>query len=202
VIRRSPRSLLALLLLAATLAGGCNGGVSDGIVPSGPTGPTGGTGPTDPLVASLLSLHNAARASAAPAPSPALPKLGWSDAAARAAQAWADRCDWGHDPSLDALQMGQNIFAVGSTVPVAATPADAVGSWVGEAADYHYATNTCNPGKVCGHYTAVVWRSTTSVGCGHRTCTTGSPFGAGYPYWDFWVCNYAPPGNWVGQRPY
>ena len=47
-----------------------------------------------------------------------------------------------------------------------------------------------------------IWRSTTGVGCGHRVCTVNSPFGSKFPYWDYWVCNYVPPGNWVGQRPY
>jgi hypothetical protein len=72
--------------------------------------------------------------------------------------------------------------------------------WAAEAPDYDYATNTCKAGQVCGHYTQIVWRSTTAVGCAFRTCTTGSPFGSGS--WDFWVCDYAPPGNYVGQRPY
>jgi len=24
----------------------------------------------------------------------------------------------------------------------------------------------------------------------------------GFPNWEIWVCNYSPPGNFVGQRPY
>ena len=98
--------------------------------------------------------------------------------------------------------MGQNIFAVANSSGTYDTkPADVVDSWAGEGADYDYASNTCATGKVCGHYTAVVWRSTTATGCGHRVCTTGSPW-SGYPTWDFWVCNYVPPWNYVGQRPY
>lgn len=204
-----PRRWLLAALLALPLAGGCTSEVGDAGAsdPEGPVDPTDPPvpplSPTDPLATAVLSLHNAARASASPAPSPPLPALAWSEAAASAAQAWANGCAWKHDPSLGALHMGQNIYAVGSTSPaVAATPADVVGSWVGEAVNYHLDTNTCDAGKVCGHYTAVVWRSTTGVGCGHRVCTTSSPFGARFPYWDYWVCNYVPPGNWVGQRPY
>jgi hypothetical protein len=40
------------------------------------------------------------------------------------------------------------------------------------------------------------------VGCARRTCTTGSPFSGGTGEWTFWVCDYDPPGNWVGERPY
>jgi hypothetical protein len=48
----------------------------------------------------------------------------------------------------------------------------------------------------------MVWRSTSQVGCGIRNCSTGSPFGASFPNWTLVVCNYTPPGNYNGQRPY
>ena len=193
--------LTAPLALALTL--GCTGRVDDAGAGDPATPPDPPPPATDPVATELLSLHDIARASATPTPSPALPAHTWSDAAASAAQAWANGCSWKHDPALGTLGMGQNIYAVGSTSPsVSATPAQVVGSWVGEAANYHHDTNTCDAGKVCGHYTAVVWRTTTGVGCGHHVCTTASPFGTKYAYWDYWVCNYVPPGNWVGQKPY
>jgi hypothetical protein len=36
-----------------------------------------------------------------------------------------------------------------------------------------------------GHFTQVVWRATTHVGCGTASCTGLV----------LWVCNYDPPGN-------
>jgi hypothetical protein len=54
---------------------------------------------------------------------------------------------------------------------------------------------------VCGHYTQIVWKTTTRLGCGVALCDQNSPF-MGFPKWEFWVCNYAPPGNYNGQRPY
>jgi pathogenesis-related protein 1 len=45
---------------------------------------------------------------------------------------------------------------------------------------------------VCGHYTQIVWRDTTSVGCAAQSCPQG----------EIWVCDYSPPGNYVGQHPY
>ena len=42
----------------------------------------------------------------------------------------------------------------------------------------------------------------TFVGCGTKKCTTNSPGGPGFPNWIIVVCNYAPPGNVTGQRPY
>ncbi|EEE60683.1 hypothetical protein OsJ_14158 [Oryza sativa Japonica Group] len=50
------------------------------------------------------------------------------------------------------------------------------------------------PGRTCGAYTQVVWRATTQLGCARRTCRNGVDTVA--------VCDYYPPGNIVGQRPY
>ena len=81
------------------------------------------------------------------------------------------------------------------------TTAQVVKGWADEAADYDYASNTLHAGKVCGHYTQVVWRNTKAVGCATRLCTKNSPFGGKFPTWQLWVCNYAPPGNCVGRSP-
>ena len=70
---------------------------------------------------------------------------------------------------------------------------DAVKLWVNEKADYDYNTNTCAAGKQCLHYTQVVWRNSLRVGCAKVRCNNGGTFIG---------CNYAPPGNYVGQKPY
>ncbi|USU04584.1 CAP domain-containing protein [Sphingomonadaceae bacterium OTU29LAMAA1] len=43
-----------------------------------------------------------------------------------------------------------------------------------------------------GHYTQIVWRATTQVGCALASNATD----------DYLVCRYAPPGNVVGQRTF
>jgi pathogenesis-related protein 1 len=65
-----------------------------------------------------------------------------------------------------------------------------VGAWAGESRNYDYASNKCR--GVCGHYTQIVWAGTREVGCAVAT-------GGGR---QVWVCNYDPPGNWIGKRPY
>ena len=45
---------------------------------------------------------------------------------------------------------------------------------------------------MCGHYTQIVWETTQKVGCAKIQCDG----------FDLWVCNYDPPGNWVGEKPY
>ncbi|CAH1441531.1 unnamed protein product [Lactuca virosa] len=73
------------------------------------------------------------------------------------------------------------------------TGVDAVNLWVGEHADYDYNSNTCAPEKMCGHYTQVVWRNSVRLGCARVQCNNGA--------W-FVTCNYDPPGNYVGEKPY
>ncbi|KAE8692991.1 Pathoproteinsis-related protein 1C [Hibiscus syriacus] len=64
---------------------------------------------------------------------------------------------------------------------------------VNERADYDYNSNSCASGKVRGHYTQVVWRNSVRLGCAKVRCNNGGTFIG---------CNYAPPGNIRGQRPY
>jgi uncharacterized protein YkwD len=145
----------------------------------------------------ILAAHNRARASAKPTPKPALPPLTWSDAAAKTAEAYAQECRFEHNPNRG--EFGENLAAAS---PGAWTTEEMVQGWVGESADFDYAKNTCRAGKVCGHYTQVVWRKSTAVGCATRLCTKNSPFGKDFPTWQLWVCNYTPPGNYIGQKPY
>ena len=100
--------------------------------------------------------------------------------------------------------LGENIAAGAPSLTIAS----ANSGWIGEDANYDYTSNTCNTGAMmnleCGHYTQIVWKTTTSVGCALVTCTTNSPFPAQYgTSWGFAVCDYAPPGNIVpqGARP-
>ncbi|KAJ0077475.1 hypothetical protein Patl1_36325 [Pistacia atlantica] len=70
---------------------------------------------------------------------------------------------------------------------------DAVKMWVNEKANYDYNSNTCAAGKACGHYTQVVWRDSVRIGCAKVRCNNGGTFIG---------CNYAPPSNYNGQKPY
>jgi pathogenesis-related protein 1 len=74
------------------------------------------------------------------------------------------------------------------------SPNKVVDSWGSERADYDYKNNSCATGKMCGHYTQVVWKTTTTVGCAIAVCEDSRE--------QVWVCQYQPPGNWVGEKPY
>lgn len=197
------RSVVALVVGAALA--GCGGGGGEAAAPCVPLGGGRPTGPTAAAQA-WLDGHNEVRSGCAvpvsPAPAPPLPLLQWSAAAAAVAQAWAEGCVWGHNPDrgADGIARGENIAA--STPGYWATPADVVGDWASEWADYTYASNGCAAGQQCGHYTQLVWRSTARVGCAKATCTGTSPFSGYSGPWEYYVCDYEPPGNYRGQRPY
>ncbi|GEM_PF-1105688 len=119
--------------------------------------------------------------------------LTWSNAAASVAQGWANTlagrgCEMEHNANRG--KYGENIYWSQGFTP---KPKDVVDSWGSEVKDYNYASNTCAAGKVCGHYTQVVWKDTKEVGCGKATCSGQQTI---------WVCNYAPPGNYTGKKPY
>lgn len=121
----------------------------------------------------------------------AVPPLKWSPELAAKAQSWAIHLaqsrELKHSPNTS--KYGENLAsATGQRL----TPAGVVNMWGGEVNDYTYSSNRCAAGKMCGHYTQVVWRTTIQVGCG--MARIGSS--------EVWVCNYNPPGNYVGQRPY
>lgn len=74
------------------------------------------------------------------------------------------------------------------------TPAQGVQSWIDEKQWYDYDSDSCSaaPPDSCGHFTQVVWKDTTLLGCAWAS-------GGGS---DYLVCNYYPPGNYTGQKPY
>lgn len=140
-----------------------------------------------------------------------LPDLTWSPEIAEFAQQWSDSLAedaCGTISHRDQRQYGENIAIRGSTqTGDVFTPEDAVAGWVAEVACWEFGTirgsEQCDTACVedlnsngCGHYTQVVWRNTERVGCGYSTCQA-----QGFNF-DVWVCNYDPPGNFIGQAPY
>ncbi|KAA8912725.1 SCP-like extracellular protein [Sphaerosporella brunnea] len=129
--------------------------------------------------AAVLKTHNRYRAEHG-----AVPALKWSSAAASYAQGVADRCKWSHSGG----KYGENLAAGHQDV------ASAVTDWGDERKDYNWGNPGWNP--QAGHFTAIVWKSSSSVGCAAKKCAHID--GAGFGGW-FFVCEYWTPGNVMGQ---
>jgi pathogenesis-related protein 1 len=146
-----------------------------------------------PGLVGTTDAHNAIRAAKGIAP------LSWDPALAEIARAWVVQCvdntapiglvdhNAGRSDTYPEY-VGENIYGSGGQ----ASGTAAVQLWAQEEANYDYANNSCN--GVCGHYTQIVWRATTKVGCALHTCP-------GLQYGSTVVCNYAPGGN-SGGSPY
>tara|TARA_R110002096_G_scaffold171490_6_gene344594 strand:+ start:60336 stop:61082 length:747 start_codon:yes stop_codon:yes gene_type:complete len=150
--------------------------------------PTPVAQPTPPAASKLpaayqeiLSAHNEVRARHCAAP------LKWSSELQAVAQDWADQlaganCAFEHRKKN---RFGENLtfFApVGSQ-----SPKGVANGWYSEVQQYDF-----NNGQFdfqTGHFTQVVWTSTTELGCGVSRCNGG----------EIWVCNYNPPGNMMGD---
>jgi hypothetical protein len=158
---------------------------------------------SDAEVAEMLAMHNEFRRSVAQAESQRLggtvviPDLTWDSGLANMAQGWADQVIGLQNPphSGQWVVAGENIY-VGFGIGQSA--AAAMEYWKGEQEFYHYSTNTCSapPKKSCGHYTQLVWSTSTRVGCGRVL------WSADNLNYATWVCNYQSPGNIIGQLPY
>ena len=136
------------------------------------------------FAAEMLRAHNAARQV------PGVPPLLWSAQLAAKAQQWADRLAATGESRMEGIP-GQNIAYAGP--PGTAKPGFIVSSWAAEVKNFDYEKNACaNPSLKCYHYTQVVWRESKYVGC--ATAHDAQR--------DIWVCDYDPPGNLVGARPY
>ncbi|XP_012885030.1 PREDICTED: peptidase inhibitor 16 [Dipodomys ordii] len=142
----------------------------------------------------MVKLHNLYRAQVSP-PASNMLLMKWDEELAAFAKAYAQKCVWGHNTERG--RRGENLFAItdeGMDVPLA------VEEWHQERQHYNLSAAACDPGQVCGHYTQVVWSKTERIGCGSHFCETLQ--GVEETNIHLLVCNYEPPGNVKGQRPY
>lgn len=139
----------------------------------------------DSIADEILNAHNQYRAEVG------VPPLTWSDTLASHAQEWAD-----YLASLGSLQHSQDT-------------GEGENLWMGASGNFSYAqmiesfgnekqyfiggvfpdVSSTGQWQDVGHYTQVVWKDTTEVGCAIASANGN----------DFLVCRYSPPGNFLGQ---
>ncbi|BAQ64317.1 CAP family protein [Geminocystis sp. NIES-3709] len=122
------------------------------------------------------------------------PPLSWSNQLAQTAQDWANQLasQGGNIYHRPNNSYGENIFWISGKQ---ATPSEVVNAWGSEIKYFKNGTfpNVSTTGNWAdvGHYTQVIWKNTTTVGCGVARSNK----------FEIWVCNYNPPGNYQGQNP-
>lgn len=141
------------------------------------------------LAGRLLAAHNRERTAAG------VPPLRWDPALAASAASYGPALAaigrLQHSPRSNRPGQAENLW-MGSRS--AYTPEHMVGTWIDERRDFRpglfpAVSRTGNWSDV-GHYTQMIWPSTTTIGCAvHRS-----------PRWDFLICRYTPKGNVDGNR--
>lgn len=186
-MKRVPAALAALLLLAA-----CNSSRppwADGRMVTEERPGDGGAQDLSRLEARLLALHNRERRAVGAGP------LAWDSALAAAAAAYGPALErlgkLAHSPPAARLGQGENLW-MGTRG--AYTLEEMAGGWAEEKSLFRPGifptVSTSRNWSDVGHYTQMIWKGTTRIGCAvHKSRK-----------WDFLICRYSPPGNVVGQR--
>lgn len=139
-------------------------------------------GLTGAEIAELVADHNKARNAEG------LSALIWDCSLANQAQEWATL---GKAEHREDTYHGENIFVSTNASERVST---VVKTWLNEKANWDNRTASCAAGKVCTHYTQVMWRLTARMGCGVLREGSGK-------WKTLLVCNYDPAGN-TGGRPF
>ena len=153
-------------------------------------------------ISGIVDVHNALRAREG---ADNMELMTWDNFLADLAATWAAGCIWKHgQPHLGDnpryTSIGQNLYATsGNTINMTAAIEK---SWYGEKVDYDYDTLKCADPKPCGHYTQVVWATSRHVGCAYHRCRPLAGLHAAFSTALYFVCNYGPPGNYKGAKPY
>ncbi|KAJ4337653.1 hypothetical protein N0V95_008282 [Ascochyta clinopodiicola] len=117
-------------------------------------------------------------------------ELGWNETLAEAAGKWSEKCGFEHSGGPS----GENLAA---GYPNATA---AIEAWGDERKEYDFKKGDFSKNRsATGHFTQLVWRNTTTVGCARTECNAKEKGGKGdAPGW-YIVCEYYPTGNVLGQ---
>lgn len=174
--------------------------------PAAPQAPAGGSysgaGQATPADYSeaVVAHHNAHRANHS------APALSWDAGLAATAEKIASSCVYAHDTATDGGGYGQNIAA--------GAPASNISSVItelfynNEVENFASLFGQSTPSNIndhsafdgWGHFSQIVWKSTTKIGCATYDCSgrgLANTGGSVPPH--FTVCNYSPAGNFLGE---
>ena len=151
----------------------------------------------------LLNAHNIHREKHC------VPHVQWSAQLAASAQAWASGChkdasgNFCHQNNCGTkIPDGENLSfgwseSNGRPVLPGQTGQAAVDGWYSEIRAYNFDNPVLRfsggAGSVNGHFTQVVWKGSTQIGCAQATCPIDTNMGP--KQGTLWVCRYSPAGN-------
>ncbi|XP_053319650.1 GLIPR1-like protein 1 [Spea bombifrons] len=148
------------------------------------------------FIKAAVDAHNGIRSNVTPTAAN-MKYMSWDSSLAKTAKAWSSFCKFQHNIYISSNRLihptffpiGENLYAGGTF-----NMHQVVNLWASEVNNYNNENQTCKTGKVCGHYTQVIWSNSYKVGCAVSRC----PGTYGYIV----LCNYGPAGNYRGSKPY
>ena len=152
----------------------------------------------------ILELHNNYRRWVQP-PAADMKLMEWDSCLEQVAFDYLQKCPgFNHNPdrttnaqSLGCVgndgYVGENLYWYSEYITNVSVPVEA---WYSEYKYYNLYSNECS--YICGHYTQLVWASTYLVGCAKYDASTNCNGDSG----TYFICNYAPGGNYYGTLPY
>lgn len=142
-------------------------------------------------VALSLKVHNDARTEVG------VSNLKWSNSLSEDALEWAkimaEKDEMYHSSNESRPGQGENLYY---SSRVSISPGNQASTmWYNEINEYTYAEikSPLNASVMIGHYTQMIWSTTTEVGMARAVSSSGK---------EYVVARYSPPGNWVGLFPY
>ncbi|XP_063783506.1 glioma pathogenesis-related protein 1-like isoform X3 [Pseudophryne corroboree] len=148
------------------------------------------------FIKTTLEAHNLIRSKVTPTASN-MKYMTWDSDLAKIAKSWTSKCIFDHNTNLLMKGLhpvfspvGENLLMGPGTEMMGITK-----KWADEVAYYNFDTNGCLTGKMCGHYTQVVWANSYKVGCAATKCPGSYGF--------IVACNYGPAlFQWVSPFNY
>ncbi|EMC96586.1 hypothetical protein BAUCODRAFT_148171 [Baudoinia panamericana UAMH 10762] len=126
------------------------------------------------------------------------PNIVWDTGLANTAAIIASSCNYSHNTDVNGGGYGQNIAAGVNAENISLIITELF--YNGEVNWFDGLYNVAQPNMTnfehWGHFSQIVWKSTTSIGCATQMCSNLINFGTDS---SFTVCNYGPPGNFANE---
>ncbi|KAJ5082646.1 hypothetical protein N7532_011689 [Penicillium argentinense] len=161
---------------------------------SAPASTSSGSSATNSYQQAILYNHNVHRSNHSAS------SLDWDSELESTAHTLAARCVYEHDTSIGSISYGQNIGYGVKAAEIGQMISnlmynDEIGYFP---TPYGAASPDMSLFEKWGHFSQIVWKSTTHVGCATVMCDSLGNVDSGSAL-PFTVCNYSPPGNYDGE---
>ncbi|KAM0816787.1 putative CAP domain-containing protein [Seiridium cardinale] len=189
----SSTSTSAFPIITTTVSVTVSGSTTSSSITPSATSTVGPVVTNQAYIDTIIRHHNAHRTNHSAA------AVVWSSSLADTARIIASSCVYRHNTTVHGGGYGQNIGAGFAATAMGQFVTEALYNGEVNAYTYYGGEPDVNTVGQWGHFSQIVWKGTSSVGCYTYDCSSaGLQNAVGIPP-EFTVCNYAPAGNVLGS---